>query len=732
MTQDLQARIAELTSVVEAADAAYYNDDDPIMTDAEYEEVRSELARLMGKDPKAGHPLGVVGAAPSGIFTKVAHRERMLSLANVFTEDDVRDHHAMTGPVPMLGEYKFDGLSMSILYVDGELRLGVTRGNKEVGDDVTANVRTIPNLPKRIAYERELEVRGEVTMLKEDFLRLNEEQAARGGKIFANPRNAAAGSVRQKDPAVTASRPLLFMAYGVAVGADDFASSQTEALRKLAALGFTHSDTFPISGPEEQMRVHEEIAERRAALPFDIDGVVFKVDDFATRKRLGFRSTTPRWAVAHKFASETAWTRLRAIDIQVGRTGALTPVARLEPVNVGGVLVSNATLHNADYVAGRANDGSPIRGGVDLRVGDWVEIYRAGDVIPKVGQVNLSRRPAGASPWEPPCRCPQCEAPVVAEKSTLVCSGGLACPAQITERLKHLVSRQALDIVGMGAEAVVAFAEEGIVRSPADIFRLGRICGRDAIAARDGWGAQSADKLLASIEAARVQPLNRVINALGIRRIGENTSRDLANAFLTWERFEEVMRSLGDHHSRFCREGVEQSRRRSGFPSKAQRPVSRHFAVGSGEAAEFVEDLSASIHDKIEEDAWSRVAKEIIGVEGIGSESARFLAAAFDPKGDRDAIDELVAELRIQPMEAPRKDGAVAGMTIVFTGSLERIDRSEAKEIAERHGAKASGSVSAKTSLVVAGPGAGSKLAKANDLGVKVISEDEFFAMIGE
>ena len=252
------------------------------------------------------------------------------------------------------------------------------------------------------------------------------------------------------------------------------------------------------------------------------------MDDFATRKRLGFRSTTPRWAVAHKFASETAWTRLRAIDIQVGRTGVLTPVARLEPVNVGGVLVSNATLHNADYVAGRANDGSPIRGGVDLRVGDWVEIYRAGDVIPKVGQVDLTRRPAGAAPWEPPCRCPQCEAPVVAEKSALVCSGGLACPSQITERLKHLVSRQALDIVGMGAEAVMQFAEAFVIKSPADIFRLGRIYGRDGIAAYEGWGAQSAEKLLASIEAARVQPLNRVINALGIRRIGENTSRDLA------------------------------------------------------------------------------------------------------------------------------------------------------------------------------------------------------------
>lgn len=516
-----------------------------------------------------------------------------------------------------------------------------------------------------------------------DFAALNERQAAIGEKSFANPRNAAAGSLRQLDSSVTASRPLRFFAYSWGELSAPLAATQIDSIARLNTLGFqTNPLTVFCDGPIAMLAQYRLIEAQRATLGYDIDGVVYKVNDLALQARLGFRSSTPRWAIAHKFPAELAWTELLGIDIQVGRTGALSPVARLQPVTVGGVVVSNATLHNEDYIAGRDSRGQPIRDGKDIRVGDWVQVYRAGDVIPKVADVDLSRRKSDAQPYVFPTICPECGSPAHREEGDSVrrCTGGLICPAQAVERLKHFVSRSAFDIEGLGAKQVEMFFKDAIlpVKTPAEIFTL---AARDAdnplqkLKNREGFGEVSARKLFAAIEARRTIPLDRLIFAFGIRHVGEVAAGILARHYGTWAAFEAAMTTASP-----------------GNP------------------------------------AWH----ELTAIDGVGAVMAQSLVDAFANPGERAAIDALAAELNIQPVAARGQvDSPVAGKTVVFTGTLEKLTRAEAKARAEALGAKVAGSVSAKTDLVVAGPGAGSKAKDAERLGVEIIDEEAWLRLIG-
>lgn len=515
-----------------------------------------------------------------------------------------------------------------------------------------------------------------------DFLALNERQMERGGKPFANPRNAAAGSLRQLDANITKSRPLRFFAYAWGAVSEALAETQLTAINRLHSLGFsTNPLTMLCQNAPEMLAHYRHIEAQRATLGYDIDGVVYKVDDLSLQRRLGFRSSTPRWAIAHKFPAELAWTRLLAIDIQVGRTGALSPVARLQPVTVGGVVVSNATLHNQDYILGRDSKGAPIRDGKDIRVGDWVQVYRAGDVIPKIADVDLSQRPENAQPYDFPETCPECDSPALREEGDAVhrCTGGLICPAQAVERLRHFVGRAAFDIEGLGAKQVEAFYRDGWVKTPADIFTLKARFGSglQQLKNREGWGDKSAENLFAAIDEKRKIPLNRVIFALGIRHIGESSASLLANRYGSWDAFETAL-------------------------TKAE--------IGEGPQ-------------------W----EELLAIDGVGAVLAASAISAFHNERERAAIDALVAELDIQPVTARAPvDSPVAGKTVVFTGTLEKMTRAEAKARAESLGAKVSGSVSAKTDLLVAGPGAGSKAKTAAALGVETIDEDAWIALIGD
>jgi len=525
-----------------------------------------------------------------------------------------------------------------------------------------------------------LEVRGEVYMAQSDFDALNAAQIAKDAKVFANPRNAAAGSLRQLDSEITRSRPLRFFAYAWGDLSAPLADTQKGAIERLASFGFsTNPLTALCDGPAAMIGHYRQIEQQRASLDYDIDGVVYKVDDIALQGRLGFRSTTPRWAVAHKFPAELAWTRLDGIDIQVGRTGALSPVARLQPVNVGGVVVSNATLHNEDYIAGHGAKGEEIRGGRDVRVGDWVQIYRAGDVIPKIADVDLSKRPDDAVAFQFPSVCPECGSLAAREAGDAVrrCTGGMICPAQAIENLKHFVSRGAFDIDGLGAKQVEQFHNDDWIAEPADIFTLRDRFGQglQQLKNRDGWGDKSANKLFDAIDDKRKIGFGRVLFALGIRHIGEAASNLIAAHYGTWHSLETAM------------------------------------------------DLAAML----EGEAWD----ELIGIDGVGSVMAGSLVHAFGQNSERAAIDRLVAHLEIaevKPIDA--SDSPVAGKTVVFTGTLELMSRAEAKAKAESLGAKVSGSVSAKTDILVAGPGAGSKAKKAADLGIKTMDEAGWLDLI--
>lgn len=730
------ARLKELSDAIARANAAYHKRDSPEISDAEYDALKRENAALEARFPalkRADSPSEQVGAAPAEGFSKVRHAVRMLSLGNAFEEDDVAEFArfvrnflglAVDAPLAFTAEPKIDGLSLSLRYENGILVQAATRGDGELGENVTANARTITDIPQTLTGAPGiLEVRGEVYMSHSDFEALNARQADQGGKMFANPRNAAAGSLRQLDADITRNRPLKFYAYAWGEVSQPLSDTQMGAIHRLKALGFQTNDRTELCDSTDAMLAHyRDIEQARATLGYDIDGVVYKLNDLALQARLGMRSTTPRWAIAHKFAAELAWTRLDDIDIQVGRTGALSPVARLVPVTVGGVVVSNATLHNEDYIAGRDSSGNQIRDGKDIRVGDWVQVYRAGDVIPKVADVDLSKRPDESRPYEFPAKCPECGSDAVREEGDAVrrCTGGLICPAQAVEKLKHFVSRAAFDIEGLGAKQVEQFHKDGWVAEPADIFTLQARFGGglQQLKNREGWGEKSSENLFKAIEEKRYIPLKRLIFSLGIRHVGEVAAADLARHFGTWA-------------------ALAMTVDRARPAAEAARAADEAIAVERARAAD--EGRRAQI-GATREAIWTDVPTdartawdEITGIDGIGATVAQALVTAFGQPRERASIDRLVELLTPQSEAAPAaSDSPVAGKTVVFTGSLEKMTRAEAKARAEALGAKVSGSVSAKTDLLVAGPGAGSKARKAADLGVETIDEDAWLALIND
>jgi DNA ligase (NAD+) len=690
---EADAELSQLAADIAHHDRLYYQSDAPEISDAEYDELRRRNEAIEARFPdliRADSPSHRVGAPATDGFGKVRHRVPMLSLGNAFADEDLADFvgrvHRFLGldeqdPVAFTAEPKIDGLSISIRYEQGALVEAATRGDGMEGERVTDNVRTISQIPHRLTGKdvpEVAEIRGEIYIGHADFKKLNDVQAAAGGKIFANPRNAAAGSLRQLDPAITASRPLRFFAYAWGEMSALAAGTQHGMIAAMHRWGLPVNPlTRRCVTIDDLLAFYREMGETRATLGYDIDGVVYKVDRLDLRERLGFVSRSPRWAIAHKFPAEQATTLLRAIEIQVGRTGSLTPVAKLEPVTVGGVVVSNATLHNEDEIARK-----------DIRVGDTVVVQRAGDVIPQVVSVVPDKRPHGAEPFEMPHECPVCGSHAVREADeqdgaggvVRRCTGGLICPAQAKERLKHFVSRLAFDIEGLGEEKIELFFDEGLIRTPADIFTL---AARDAesdtpLRARKGFGAKSVDKLFAAIDARRRIGLERFLFALGIRYVGETTSKDLAKAYGTLPEF---------------RAAVE-------------------AAVAGGKDSE----------------AYA----EIDNIEGIGETVVDALIDFFSEPHNVDAVEALLRQVEVQPYERVAAVASpVTGKTVVFTGSLERLSRNEAKAQAERLGAKVAGSVSKKTDYVVAGADAGSKLTKARELGVTVLTEDEWIALIG-
>ncbi|MEZ5999387.1 NAD-dependent DNA ligase LigA [Hyphomonas sp.] len=686
--EEAAVELERLASLIAEADAAYYQEDAPLMTDAEYDAARLRNAAIEARFPdlkREDSPSDRVGAAAHDGFAKASHAAPMLSLDNAFSDEDVSDFAdrirrflglGADEEVAITAEPKIDGLSLSLTYEKGKLKRAATRGNGEVGEDVTANARTLNDIPEKLSgkgWPEKIEIRGEVYMTKADFAALNKREEEAGRKIFANPRNAAAGSLRQLDVEITKSRPLRFFAYAWAAESAPFAETQHEAVQKFADWGFSINPMMIRGGTvEELLSTYRDIEAKRADLPYDIDGVVYKVDRLDWQQRLGFVSRAPRWAIAHKFPAEKATTELLDIDIQVGRTGSLTPVARLQPVTVGGVVVSNATLHNEDEIAR-----------LGVKPGDTVEIQRAGDVIPQVLRVV---KDGGGTPWQMPHQCPICGSDAVREIDAKGeedvrrrCTGGLVCPAQAVERLKHFVSRKALDIDGLGAKQIQLFHDKGVLKGPQDIFRLAdaiETAGLPPLEAWEGFGKVSAKKLFDAIDAHRSVPFARFLNGLGIRHVGQTTSQLFARTFLKWDVFWANVVS----------------------------------ATEEGEGSE----------------AWEALS----GIDGIGATAVNALCDFEREAHNREMLAALLSELTIEDEAKAASDSPVAGKTIVFTGTLERMTRDEAKARASALGAKVSGSVSAKTDLVVAGPGAGSKLKKAQDLGVQTMTEDEWFDLI--
>ncbi|CCJ06244.1 NAD-dependent DNA ligase LigA [Methylocystis sp. SC2] len=685
---EARAEHARLQEEIAAHDRRYYQEDAPSVSDADYDALRrryEELEKAFPELATAQSLTKTVGAKPSEKFAKVKHAVPMLSLGNVFSDEEVLEFVARVrrflglgeSPLRFTFEPKIDGLSCSLRYEKGHLVQAATRGDGYEGEDVTANVRTIDEIPQRLRGDHAdvFEVRGEVYMTHKDFAALNARQKELGKTLFANPRNAAAGSLRQLDPKITASRPLHFFAYGWGETSALPANTQIGVLEALGRYGLPVNPLTTLCDNAEDMLAHfRAIEAQRATLGYDIDGVVYKVDDIALQERLGFVSRAPRWAVARKFPAERAMTILRDIEIQVGRTGALTPVARLEPVTVGGVVVQNATLHNEDEIARK-----------DIRIGDTVVVQRAGDVIPQIVEVVTEKRPHGAKPYQFPHVCPRCGSAALREidaktgEADVVrrCTGSLVCPAQAVERLKHFASRNAMDIEGLGDKQIELFFNEGMIKTASDIFTLPE---REAqmsprLSEREGYGETSVRNLFAAIEARRSIPVNRFIFALGVRHVGETNARRLARHF-------------GDFES--------------------LRETARDAALGSEARA------------------------RIDSIDGVGPVVAEALHDFFaEPHNERE-LDALLKQITLEPMPAVASASPVAGKTVVFTGSLERLTRDEAKAQAERFGAHVAASVSKKTDLVVAGPGAGSKLKKAAELGIEVISEDEWFARTGQ
>jgi DNA ligase (NAD+) len=674
--------LARLAEEIAAHDRRYYQEDAPSVSDADYDALRRRNAAVEARFPdlvRLDSPSRRVGAPPAEKFAKVRHAIPLLSLDNAFTDEDVADFVARVRrflglkegqDLVITAEPKIDGLSASLRYEKGVFVQGATRGDGLEGEDITANLRTLKDVPLRLHGDAPdvAEIRGEVYMTHADFAALNKRQEKEGKPAFANPRNSAAGSVRQLDPSITAARPLHFFAYTWGEMSKMPARTQWDMLQTFRHWGFRVNPLVrQCHSTEDLLTFYRDIEIKRATLGYDIDGVVYKVDSLALQERLGFVSRSPRWATAHKFAAEQADTILQDIDIQVGRTGTLTPVAKLKPVTVGGVVVQNATLHNEDEIARK-----------DVRIGDTVVVQRAGDVIPQIVRVIPEKRPRGAKHYEFPDKCPICHSNAVREvdektgkpEAARRCTGGLICAAQAVERLRHFVSRNAFDIEGLGEKHIQAFYEEGFLKEPADIFRLEKRHGK-VIREREGWGEQSASNLFAAIDRRRTIPLDRFINALGMRHVGETTAKLLARNFHTREAF-----------------------------------------IAAMESDSAVQDLDA--------------------IEGVGETVAEAIKDFFDEPHNRRAVDHLLEEVEVAPIAAPKASGSpVAGKTVVFTGTLEKMTRPEAKARAESLGAKVASSVSKKTDLVIAGPKAGSKLTEAEKLGVTVIDEDAWLKLIG-
>ncbi len=736
---EARAELQRLAGEIATHDLSYHGEDAPTINDADYDALRARNAAIESRFPhlaNAASPSAKVGSRASGRFEKIAHVVPMLSLDNAFDEEDVADFVARVkrflgldadSQLTFTAEPKIDGLSLALRYEGGKLVSAATRGDGSVGENVTVNARTISNIPQRLAGEGwpdVIEIRGEVYLSKADFLALNEQMQEAGKPTYVNPRNTAAGSLRQLDPAITASRPLKFFAYAWGAVSSLPADRQSAMVGLFERWGFATNPLMETCGSVEAMLAsYRYIEEQRATLDYDIDGVVYKVDDLALQERLGFVARSPRWAIAHKFSAELATTVLQDIEIQVGRTGALSPVARLEPVTVGGVVVSNATLHNEDYIAGVGSDGKPIREGRDLRVGDTVTVFRAGDVIPKVLDVDVTKRAANSVPFDFPDTCPVCGSPAVREGDDSIrrCTGGHTCPAQAVERLRHFVSRAAFDIDGLGEKQAEAFYGLGWVTEPADIFTLVQRHDDGAIQSLrnlEGWGKTSADNLFAAIEARRTIPLDRLIFALGIRHVGQIVGRMLARHYETWDDFVSAIDAAGPAAE-------------AHLAGEALVRAERAAALADGRRARVTETASHAWQDVPASalTAW----EEMKGIDGIGATVVVSLAKAFGNTRERASIDRLVSELTIESVAAvPMRDSPVAGKTVVFTGSLEKMTRDEAKAMAERLGAKVAGSISAKTDLLVAGAKAGSKLKKAAELGVETTDEDGWLAMVGK
>ena len=689
--------LARLAASINEANSAYHGDDNPIMTDAEFDFLKKRNLEIELRFPeykRSDSPTEKIGSLPSETFSKIKHSKKMFSLANAFKNSDLYDfdeqvrrflNFGVADPLEYTVEPKIDGLSLSLRYEKGKLVFAATRGDGTTGENVTANALRISDIPRNLSTKIDiLEVRGEVYMEHKDFETLNQNQGFLGKKIFANPRNAAAGSLRQLDPVITAERPLKFLAYAWGELAEPLDKTQFGAIKKLKDLGFkTNSHTKLCKNIDEALSHYNKLSKIRSELGYDIDGIVYKVDSLNLQSRLGFRSTTPRWAIAHKFPAEYSWTQLQSIDIQVGRTGALSPVARLKPVTVGGVVVSNATLHNQDYIEGRDNSGKEIRAGKDIRINDWVEVYRAGDVIPKISDVDLTRRLEDSTAYRFPSSCPECGSEAVRDEGDAVirCTGGINCSAQAIEKLKHFVSRKAFDIEGLGGKQIeLFFVDETLsVKEPADIFTLEL---RDQnnltkLKERPGFGKKSATNLFDAIKKKKTIELSRFIFSLGIRHVGENVAKLLARHFLTWSKFVQAM-------------------------SIAQNSESQEYL-------------------------------DLVAIDGIGIAVVNSLVSAFGVGKERNNIDRLVKHLVLVDEILPDNDtSSLSGKTLVFTGTLEKMSRSEAKSLAENLGAKVSGAVSAKTDLVIAGPGAGSKIRKAEELEIEVLDETAWLNLIGK
>jgi len=679
-----RGELKRLAETIAHHDRLYYERDAPELSDAEYDALRRRNTAIEKRFPalvRADSPSQRIGAAPATGFAKVTHAKPMLSLDNAFDEEDVRSFFQSVrnffrrpedldrvdpATIEVAAEPKIDGLSCSLRYAHGKLVLAATRGDGVTGEDVTANIKTLRDVPQQLhgrGWPERIEIRGEVYMERPGFFALNAEREKAGEPVFANPRNAAAGSLRQLDPGITATRPLKFFAYAWGEASAPIAETHWQAVKHFRSWGLSVNPLSKLChGVDEVLAFHREIGLQRAALPYDIDGVVYKVNDLGLEERLGFAARAPRWAIAHKFPAQQAETVLKEIIIQVGRQGSLTPVAVLEPITVGGVVVQRATLHNEDEIERK-----------DVREGDTVVIQRAGDVIPQVVSVVKERRPKGSKPYVFPHKCPICHSLAVREPGEAVrrCTGGLICAAQAVERLRHFVSRDAFDIEGLGAKHIAEFWEDKLIRTPADIFRL----DYDAIAEREGWGEQSAAKLREAIDARRTIALDRFIHALGIMQVGQQTARLLARHYRGLRRWRKAMEEAQDHDG----------------------------------------------------EAW----RELNDIHGIGEDMATDIAGFFAEKHNRDLLDDLLEEITVADYEGARApaNSPLAGKTIVFTGTLTAMSRSEAKARAEALGATVSGSVSGKTDYLVVGADAGSKADKARALGVKTMSEEEWLAL---